>query len=98
MVKLPKLDPDFAPLGKRYHPVFAGKTDNDEKIIVYKNRLDNTFHIQRPDGEFWALGPDSEVIEVYDMDRELYHISIKSSEWTGTAKGGRADLLEAEAR
>lgn len=98
MAKLPKLEPNFITLGKKYKPVFAGKTEEGEKIIVYKNVNDATFHIQRPDGEFWALDPDSEVIETYDMGREIYRISIKSSVWTGTAKGDRVDLLEAEAR
>lgn len=83
----------------KYVPVFAGKTPEDEYIVLYKN-IDNEseLSILRPDGELWALSPDSEVFTRFELDTQLMHLMVKSSEWTGTATGSKDDILHAEAR
>jgi hypothetical protein len=84
---------------QRYRPVFAGRTPNNELIIIYKEEgHEKQLHIQRPDGELWALGPESEVQTTFDLDRAIFHISVKSSVWTGMATGTQRDLMETPAR
>lgn len=84
---------------KPYRPVFAGFTPDGERIILYKHfQREAELHIQRPDGELWALSPGSEVHTRFEMDTQLFHIQIKSPEWSGTAAGSRWDLEEAERR
>jgi hypothetical protein len=83
----------------KYIHVFAGRTPEDEWIILYKNvNVESELHIQRPDGELWALSPGSEVCMRFELDTQLLHLYVKSPEWTGSAKGSKEDLLYAEAR
>lgn len=94
----PGSSPDRVP-EKVYRPVFAGKTPEDEDIVVYVHIYrEEELHILRPDGELWALSPGSEVEMTFSVLTGFLSIKIESPEWTGTAKGNRIDLLKAEFR
>lgn len=87
------------PLQQKYIPVFAGKTPEDKTIILYKHvDHEDDMHIQRPDGQLWALSPGAKMKMEFDIGSDKLRISIESPEWTGTAIGTRKDLLEAESR
>lgn len=78
-------------------PVFVGHTEEDAKIILYKDRRDgNTIHILRPDGELHAVSPGSELEWWTAEAHDKIHISIISPEWTGKATGTWADLIAEE--
>lgn len=84
---------------KPYQVVFAGQTEAGEKIFVYKRRGQHIeYHIQRPDGEFWALGPDSVITFWADVYQDRFHAQIESPVWSGKATGTKRDLIEAEDR
>lgn len=83
---------------KLYTPVFSGKTFAAERVILYQHRRDLSLHIVRPDGEFWALSPNSKVHLINEMVLDKIFLSIESPEWTGSAKGCRADLIATEPR
>lgn len=86
-------------MANQYRPVFAGQTKAGEKIVLYKRIGNETeLHIQRPDGELWALSPGAEIETRFDLIDELFHIQIKSPEWSGKASGTKHDLLEEPAR
>jgi hypothetical protein len=101
-------DPDFqrrlktyamlGPTNKRYYPVFSGRTEDGGKVVIYMNLVDDSLHIVRPDGEFWALSLESVIEDYFNVDREIYRIEITSPEWTGQASGTRKDLLEEDMR
>lgn len=94
------LRPDYRP-GPDYQPVFVGRTEDDEKIVIYKNpdanpsRPDGLF-LLRPDGELWAMSPDSTVSRWVDVHDKI-HIHITSPEWTGDAVGTQQELREEQA-
>ena len=82
-----------------YIPVFAGKTPDGEKVVVYKHVNDpSELHILRPDGELWALSPGSEVTFKWDLFSDKLTFKVESPEWSGTAEGTKRDIVEAEAR
>lgn len=84
---------------KTLFPVFAGKTEDGEGVIIYRRRgVIEELHILRPDGELWALSPNATIHTWVDPDTEVIHIRIESPEWSGKAIGSRRDLIEAEAR
>ena len=83
---------------KKYYPVFSGHTKEDVKVAVFMHIVDKTLHILLPDGELWALAPDSTIVTSFDPDREIYHVKIISSVWVGVATGSRVDLLEEDMR
>jgi len=86
------------PLPKQYRPIFAGKTAQDEKVIIYIREGTREHHIQRPDGTFMAMSPGAEVESWRDPFTEIVSVIVRSPEWTGQASGTRHDLLEAEMR
>lgn len=77
----------------RYTPTFVGKTENDEKVVLYK-RIDkpHELHIKRPDGTVWAVGPGSFVFTESGLDNKI-RLEISSEPWTGKAVGTRSDLI-----
>lgn len=81
----------------RYAPVFVGRTEEDEKIVLY-NVIgnENSLHIKRPDGELWALSRGAEVEMAFDPFEDKMQLSVRSPEWTGNAIGTRHDLLQEE--
>lgn len=83
---------------KIYYPLFSGKSEDGGKVVIYIHMLNDTLHIVRPDGEFWALSPGAVIEDHWDVDRYIYTIKVTSPEWTGTAKGSRVDLLEEPVR
>lgn len=98
-VPLGQICSDCAMMDKPYVPVFAGVTPDGERIILYKHfQRETELHIQKPDGELWALSPGSEVHTRFELDTQRFRIEIKSPEWTGVAEGSSWDLMEAERR
>jgi hypothetical protein len=84
---------------KRYHPVFAGKTSDDEPIVIYReDEVEDRYHIQLPNGELWALSPGSEWVTWEDLEESLIHLTMESPQWSGRAVGSKKDLVEAERR
>lgn len=91
--------------------VFAGKTDAGEEIVLYveepnekdfvlsrvRDRLParREFYLKLPNGTLWALS-NAKITAWEDEDLIATHVKIESLEWTGTATGTRADLLNAE--
>jgi len=79
----------------KYVPVFSGKTQDDEQIVLYKNATNESeLHIKRPDGELWALSHGSEVEMGFNPNKQLLQLSVRSPEWTGQAEGSGDDLLQ----
>lgn len=76
----------------KYVPVFVGKTENDEKVVLYKS-IDkpHELHVRRPDGELWAVGPGSFVF-TQSWDDKI-RLEIDSTPWTGKAIGTKHDLI-----
>lgn len=84
---------------KVLRPVFAGQTQEGEKITLYQHiDTPEELHLLRPDGEMWVLSPGSEVKTWVERDMEVMVVEIESPEWTGQARGSRWDLLSADAR
>jgi len=82
----------------KYVPVFSGKTQDDEQIVLYKNAANESeLHIKRPDGELLALSLGSEVEMGFDSTTGVLRISVRSPAWTGTAEGTKNDLLQERA-
>lgn len=96
-------------------PVFAGRTPEDELVVLYEEKLEELelpslldvprrvtrrpeFHLQRPDGEMWALEPGAEIVRLMDDDLNYTHMRIRSQVWSGEARGSKLDLMEAEAQ
>lgn len=77
----------------KYIPTFVGTTENDEKVVLYKN-IDSPheLHIRCPDGELWALGPGSFVFMETGLDDRI-RLEVSSTPWTGKAVGTRSDLI-----
>lgn len=87
------------PLEKKYFPVFAGKTSEGEKIVLYHNVDDEEeVHIQLNDGEIQTLSHKGKMTVEFDLSSDTVHINIESLEWTGTATGTKRDLMEAQSR
>lgn len=81
----------------KFIPFFAGTTEDGESIILYRRGAE--IHIQRPDGELWALNPEeAEFMSWESPDTERKYIRIESAVWSGEASGTRKDLIEAEPR
>lgn len=82
----------------KYIPVFSGKTDDGEKLVVYKNVLKISMEllIKVGDGELQVLSKGAELEDWYDRLDDYHHISIVSPEWTGKASGAYADLIKEE--
>lgn len=88
--------------------VFAGKTEDDQKLVVYVEKGKKVLHIRVGDGELQALSPGAEVKlrgenpenvcalfatpVQFDVHNQLC-IEITSPEWTGKAEGTWGDLL-----
>jgi hypothetical protein len=80
-----------------YRPVFVGKTDAKERIVIYKDPRDESMlHIKLQDGELLAFSPGSKVETWFDIGTDTLNISVTSPEWTGYAWGSRLDLMEEE--
>lgn len=75
---------------KQLRPMFVGDTPSNERIVLYQHR--HEFHLRRPDGEIWALGPET----IIDSWTSAFgsHVKIQSNAWTGEAIGSRKDLVE----
>lgn len=84
-------------MSRYYHPVCAGYTVNDEKIVLYQDDQKQN-HIQIPNGELWALGPKYIIETIFDIEKAEFHVKVESPQWTGTFTGTKKDLYEAEAR
>jgi hypothetical protein len=83
-----------APDPHRWQVVFAGKSETDEKIVIYKDiRSGWILALRKDDGEVWALDPDSEVTRWNDAFTT--YVQVSSKVWTGKAFGTSADLLSA---
>ena len=80
-----------------YYPVCAGKTNTGEKIILYQNDQKKTY-IQLPDGELWALSPESIIESTFNIDLDQFEVKLESPQWSGTFTGTSKDLIEAEPR
>ncbi len=83
-------------------PVFSGKTEDGEKIVLYQSAVSPTkeLHIKRGEGEVQALNlvsPGSSIMVESNAVDAMLHVSIRSPEWTGKASGSTYDLLEEEA-
>jgi hypothetical protein len=77
--------------------------DETDYVFLHNHDVRNPiyrrdFFLKLPNGEVWALSPESTITVWDDLteSQELTHIMIKSPEWTGTAKGTRKDLMRAE--
>lgn len=79
-------------MAKRLTPVFVGDTPSNERIVLYQHG--GELYLKRPDGEIWALGPESVIDSWSSAFDSFTHIKIQSSAWTGEATGSRQDLTE----
>jgi hypothetical protein len=90
---------DRTVVAKAYRPVFSGRTEEDEKVVLYRRVGSmSDVYICVDDGELLAINPGGEVTWWSDSTTGKMHIQITSSVWTGTATGTRHDLIEEEAR
>lgn len=86
------------PEGKKYRPVFAGKTKKGEKIILYDHAdRRGEIYIQLPSGRVRALSLRAKVTMVFTNGEDTLSVQIESPQWTGIAVGTRKDLIEADA-
>lgn len=77
----------------RYTPVFAGRTEGGEKVVIYKSEHNGwQLFLRRDDGEVHAVGPEWEVTR-WEVD-EKTHVEITSPQWCGKAIGTKAELIE----
>jgi hypothetical protein len=82
----------------KYTPVFSGKTVDGGRLVLYKSVEDESdLYIRRPDGQFSGLSPGAIVVMEFDSVSAKLALSIRSPEWTGTARGSKADLIKEEA-
>lgn len=85
-------------------PVFAGKTSVGEEVILYRKAqhpIDANlpeYHIQRPDGELWALSPGAVIGMWEDPTTAIIHLSVYAAEWRGAATGSKEDTVSAKVR
>lgn len=77
-------------------PIFVGFTAADEKIVLFCYSH-NEFHLQIPNGEVWAMGPDSEFEYSASVIEGTQLLRVWSPMWSGAAMGNRA-MLVAEPR
>lgn len=82
----------------QYVPVFAGKSVDDKKIVIYRD-VDHPqeLHIRIDDGELRVLSPGSEITSSFDNLNDTTIIHVVSLEWTGDAVGTKRDTIEEEA-
>jgi hypothetical protein len=93
------LNGNTAIVEKTYRPVFVGKTEKDEKIVLYSYVGSiNDVHICVDDGELRAINLGAEIHWWSDSLTGTMHIQIVSAVWTGSASGTRYDLIAEEAR
>lgn len=78
-----------------YTPIFVGKTEDDEKIVLYENLSTNKLHIRRPDGVLCAIEMPSSVELDYGVD-DIIRLRVSCEAWTGEATGTRRDLIAQE--
>lgn len=79
-------------------PVFSGKTDAGEKIVLYKERgKEDEFHLRLPDGGLWVLSPGSELIWTINPMSDLHYLKVVSPEWSGSAIGSWEEVISEEA-
>lgn len=81
---------------KTLRPVFSGETPEGDRIVLYKRG--HEYHLLRPDGEIWALSPQSKLEWWTDFNSSCVHLKIQSSAWTGMANGSRQALMEEPSR
>lgn len=88
-------------VAKTYHPVFSGKTEKGDKVVLYRRvgsmSMDDV-HISINDGELRAINPGAEIIWWSDSLTGIMHIQVISAVWAGSASGTRHDTIEEEAR
>lgn len=82
---------------KTYIPVFAGRSLDYEKIVIYKDIAHpDELHIQLSDGVLQALGPEYKLTMWNDAEFVFIYITIESPQWSGKARGSMVELREAE--
>ena len=87
---------DLSPF--RYVPVFAGKSKDDEKVVLYRS-VDHPqeFHLRVAEGELWALSPGTQITSTFDRLNDTMLMHIVSEMWTGDAIGTKQDAIDEEA-
>lgn len=73
-------------------PVFAGKTEDDERIVLYRSGQE--FHLKKGDAEIVKLNPGAKLSWWSDTDKLLFHIEVESVQWTGRATGSKQEFIE----
>lgn len=82
----------------KQYTVFVGETENNETVTLFQNEkmdyqipddrrlppIEGKFQFQIDDGDVLELSPDAE-ITLADFG-DYVELTIKSAEWTGTAK------------
>jgi len=82
-----------------YMPVFVGQTEDNQKVVLYKELADESkLYIKLADGELWALSPGTEVEMWFDMGEDRLNLRVVAiplaPHWQGRATGTRRDLIE----
>ena len=77
-----------------FTPVFVGKTEDNEKIVLYRSIHDKALYILRPNGRIYELGPGAEWETHTDPESMFTRVTIRSDVWSGSAVGTKADLIE----
>jgi hypothetical protein len=81
-----------------YIPIFVGKTDDGEKVVLYK-KVDNPdqLHIKPPGGELWAIEPGANLCITNGFETtDQIRLQVTCRAWTGEATGTRYDVVAEE--
>lgn len=82
--------------------IFAGRTSNDKKVVLYKER-DSHYYLLRPDGETVLLDFDARSDQVFEWWGNwtvtggadgVHHLRVELPQWTGRARGTKRDMAD----
>jgi hypothetical protein len=80
-----------------YIPIFAGRSLDYEKIVIYKHIAHpEGLYIQLSDGDLQALGAEYKLKMWNDEEFVFTYITIESPQWSGKVRGSMVELREAE--
>jgi len=83
----------------KYRPAFVGTSSQQEKIIIFQREgTVDEYYIQIDYGDMVILSPGTKMVTWVDEAKSLFHLVMRSPEWSGSAIGSRQELMEVNRR